>query len=279
MFYIDFSNHFANLLTDEKEDNVTTTISLEAGKDAYTLLDLLRKAAEYKGLKLMEGAFEAYCEPIKTYELDSKALAVLEKVGIRRQLRPDSDRVFTLVDENSQEHNSVYQPSNYWNFKLPDPEAPDPRDREGNPRRIMLSTGLSLNQTKRGIVLSPLAHGSFLSPCDRLPNFRMFKALAESDPEAPAVAKELAASDGSTVVSWTELGLGGIRRLISLFSEFIHGNEEVDKLARRMEIFNPEPYVRYQQPGDELYVAEPAQPRLFAAWQAQLEEYRTKLRV
>lgn len=251
--------------------------NLVRGTDTFTLLDLLRKVAEHKGLKITESASEAYSEPIKVYELDSELLAVLDKVGIRRQPRPDTDRVFTLADENPQQKFPGWAPSNYWNFKLPDPGASDPRDREGSPRQITLSVGFGVNMQKRGIVLSPLAPGSFVSPCDSLPNFRMFKALAEADSEAPAIAKELAASDGNITVSWTELGLGGIRRLISLFSEFTHGNEEVDKLARRMEVFDPEPYVQYQQPGEERYVAEPAQPRLFAAWQAQLDEYRAKL--
>ncbi len=249
-----------------------TAVDLTSGVESFTLLDLLRKAAAHKGLKLHEGASKAYSEPIKVYELDDRMLAALSKHNIKREDRPDCrNEIFTLVDENPQEKVPGWSPSNYWNFKL----------LEGDKRkfdlRVTLSGGFSLNLEKRGIVLVPQAHGSYVSAADSLPNFRMFKALVESDEDAPAVAKELATSDGNITVSWTELGLGGIRKLSHLFSEFAARNEAVTHLGRNGEVFNPVPNPRYQQPGDELFVAEPAQPKLFKAWRAQLNEYRAHL--
>jgi hypothetical protein len=249
-----------------------TALDLVAGVDFFTLLDLFRRAAAHKDLILHESTSKAYSEPIKVYELDDRLLAVLAKHNIKRQDRPDCrNEIFTLVDENPQEKVPGWAPSNYWNFKLLK------GDKRKFDLRVTLSVGFSLNLEKRGILLVPQAHGSFVSAVDLLPNFRMFKALVENDDEAPAVAKELAASDGSIVVSWTELGLGGIRKLSCLFSEFAARNETVAQLGRNGEIFDPAPNPRYQQPGDELFIAEPAQPKLFQAWRAQLNEYRTSL--
>lgn len=249
-----------------------TALDLTAGVDSFTLIDLLRKAAAHKGLTLHEGASKAYSEPIRVYELDGGLLAVLAERNIKRQDRPDCrNEIFTLVDENPQEKVPGWSPSNYWNFKLIE------GDKRKFDLRVTLSVGFGLNLEKRGIVLVPQAHGSYVSAADSLPNFRMFKALVENDEDAPAVAKELAASDGSIVVSWTELGLGGIRKLSHLFSEFAARSEAVVQLGTNGEIFSPAPNPRYQQPGDELFVAELAQPKLFQAWRAQLNEYRAHL--
>ena len=105
----------------------------------------------------------------------------------------------------------------------------------------------------------------------------MFKVLVENDPNPPVVTKELAASNGTTVITWTELCLGGIRRLADLFTEFSAHNETVARLGRNGEVFNPVPNPCYQQPGDELFIMEPAQPKIIEAWRAQLNEYRSHL--
>ena len=245
-----------------------TTLDLTAGVDIFTLLDLLRKVAAHKGLKLQEGASKAYSEPIKVYTLDNKSLAMLAERNIKREDRPDCrNEIFTLVDENPQEKVPGWASSNYWNFKLLE------GDKSKFDLRVTLSVGFGLNLEKRGVVLVPQAHGSFLSPADSIPNFRMFKALVESDADAPEVARELAASDGTIVITWTELGLGGIRKLSHLFSEFVARNETVAQLGGNGEVFNPAPHPRYQQPGDELFIAEPAQPKVIQAWRMKLNEY------
>ncbi|MDZ4296602.1 MAG: hypothetical protein U1A16_04525 [Patescibacteria group bacterium] len=248
------------------------TTVLTVGEDTLTLLDLVRRAATHKGLKLHEGASTAYSEPIKEYVLDEKLLAILAGRGIKRQNRPDRrNETLTLVDENPQERVPGWLPSNCWNFKFLE------GDKRAFDLRVTLSVGFGINFEKRGVVLVPQAHGPSSSPTDRLPNLRMFKALVENDTDAPAVAKELAASGGTTVVTWTELGLGGIRRLADLFTEFTAGNETVARLGRTGEVFDPAPNPRYEQPGDELFIPEPAQPKILEAWRAQLSEYRSRL--
>jgi len=248
------------------------TTGLTMGENALTLLDLLRRAAAHKGLRLHEGASKAYSEPIKEYTLDERLLAALAERNIKRRDRPDCrNEIFTLVDENPQTKVPGWSLSNYWNFKLVD------GDKCRFDLRVTISVGFGINFEKRGVVLVPQAHGSYVSAADQLPNFRMFKALVELDTDAPAVAKELAASDGTAIVTWTELGLGGIRRLADLFTEFAARNETVARLGRNGEVFDPAPSPRYKQPGDELFIPEPEQPQIIETWRSQLNEYRSHL--
>lgn len=248
------------------------TLALRKGKDCFTLLDLIRKAAAKKGLMLHEGASRPYSEPIATYALDDKLLALLAERGIKRQARPDCQhRIFTLIDENPQEPSPGFAASNYWNFQLVEGQ----RDRFD--LRISLAVGFAVNIEKRGVTLWPQAHGTYLTAADHLPNFRMFKALVESGGEVLAVAREIAESGGHVLVGWRDLRLGGIRKLSDLFKEFARGNRVVEHLAREGEVFNPAPYPSRQEIADTLFIAEPAQSRVIAAWREQLASYRAAL--
>lgn len=250
-----------------------TEAVLTPGVDTFTLLDLFERAAGHKDLTLHRGnGSRVRSEPITTYVLDEQVLAALAQRGIRREPRPDCrDEIFTLVDQNPQEHVPGWVPSCYWNFK----------QRDGAEHqfdlRMTLGVHFYVHTERRGIVLVPQASGSFVSPVDRLPNFRMFQALVEHDDAAPAIAKELAASDGDIVVTWTDLGLGGIRSITALFDEFAQRREAIVRLGGNHEVFQPDPHPPYQRPVNELFVAEPAQPRVFDAWRAQLSEYRALL--
>ncbi len=234
-------------------------IILALGVDAFTLSDLFKKAAAHKGLSLGEG--KTYSEPIKTYPLDERLLAVLAERKIKRHDRPDA--VFTLVDENPQERIPGFESGNYWNFTPTEP-------RDGEPKfnlEISLCVKFGMSIERRGITLRPQAHGTFLSAADDLPNLRMFRALVENDETAPPIAEELAASDGDIAVTWTDLDLGGIRKLPVLFAEFARNSDTI----RGLKFFTPNSH------DDHLFIAEPAQSRIFQAWQKQLEEYRAKL--
>ncbi len=248
-------------------------LELMIGVDVFTLLGLFRKAAIDKGLEFHESIM-SISSPIKMYELNNRLLTFLATRNIKRQDRPDcGNEIFTLIDENPQDKVPGWAPSNYWNFKLS--EAKNMFDLQ-----VMISVSFDLNLEKRGIVLIPKASGSFVSPTDLLSNFRMFKALVESDNNAPVVAKELAASDGSIVVLWTDLGLGGIRKLSHLFLEFAGENRAILELGRDGKIFNPSPnFHKSLDLNYERFITERAQPKLFQIWRTQLEEYRSSLLV
>jgi hypothetical protein len=245
-------------------------IPLEEGRDVFTLLSLLRKAAEFKGLKLAkESESGAYTEPIATYVLDRKLLNILAENNIKQHPRPDD--IFTLSDENWQEKAPGWSPSNYWNFKKV-------QGKNEFDLKMTLVAGVNLaSYEDRGIRLTTKVHGTFLSACDRLPNFRVFKALVESGvQEVPDVAHKLVAGEGTLVVSWTDIGLGGMRRMSSLFFEVFGNKSEVNAIANRGGVFNPPPH-RLSMGDKDIFVAEPAQPRVMKAWREQIKKYSASL--
>lgn len=248
-------------------------ITLVPGVEVFTETELLRLAAEHKGVELHchEGKWSDQSRSIKGYVLDEALLALLKEKGIKREPRPD--QVFTLVDENPQEHRPGWSPSNYWNFKIP--EGGDGR----YDLRIELGCKLLIDSQERGVVFWPNAHGTFLSPADHLPQIRMLRALVENDEEAPTILKALAESEGTIVVFWADLGLGGIKTVSDLFFEFSRGRDEVQRLAHQHRIYSPDPQMSTNIGAERIYIAEPAQPRVLKAWKAQLAAYRAKLDV
>lgn len=253
---------------------------LKRGQDCFTRLDLLKKAATFKGLRLEGGMaqsslryIDAWSKPIKKYSLDGKILAFLAERGIKLHERPDCNgETITLADENPQPEVPGFAPSNYWNFKLV----------KGTTRRfdlkMSLVAGLGINMERRGIVLWPHASGTFVSASDPLPNFRMFEALTENDRHAPKVAPEIISQkENGLLISWADLGLGGIRKMSTLFGEFSKGNKAIERLAEKQEVFDPNPYPYHQESGLEMFLAEPAQPYIFQFWQEQLKDYQRSL--
>ncbi|MFA6594557.1 MAG: hypothetical protein WCT16_04880 [Candidatus Buchananbacteria bacterium] len=256
------------------ENEPVTLGPLSIGQEAFGESDLLRRAMEFKGLEfgyLHSERSGASSQPIKEYTLDDKLLAVLASQGIKQQARPDCrGEIFTLVDKNPQEKNLDFAPSNFWNFELV----------EGQGRkfdlRVSLQVSCYIHLKKRGIVLRPVASGCYVSASDRLPNWRMFKALVESDESAPSIAKELALSDGEVLVTWTDLDLGGIRTSSDLFAEFSNGRRTIGQLASLNIVFDPPPYLTLWQ-RNQWFITEPAQSKLFQVWRQQLDDYRSSL--
>lgn len=250
-----------------------TKVRLVPEKDCFTMAELFAKAAEYKGLRLLNKDSKKYSEIIKTYVLDAGLISILAKQGIEQQ--PRSDQVFTLVDKNPQKGMSGYVPSNYWNFALVE-------DSESGISKFNLKISLCVtfhfSRPNRGIGLTPISSSPLISPADLLPNLRMFKALTDNDQNACPLAKEIASSDGVVWVTWTELGLGGIRPLSDLFNEFAGSNQKVKNLALGEDVFDPPPRnTQSHKLSDKLFITEPVQPRVFQAWREQLEKYQRSL--
>ena len=254
-----------------------TTVDLVPGVEVFPESELLRLAAAHKGLELLPykiGESNVQSTTVKTYVLDDTLLATLYQRGFKRQPRPDTrHQIFTLVDENPQEPRPGYIASNYWNFKLLEGEGPRQFD-----LAVSLSFQLWIDTAERGIVFKPWAVGTGMSAGDRLPVLRMIRALVENDPDAPAVLKELAESEGTLVVTWSDLGLGGIQTLSSLYFEFSRGRKHVEDLGRSWQgVFTPDPQLSGRIGQERLYITEPVQPRVVRAWRAQLKEYRNQL--
>jgi len=233
---------------------------LVQGKNCFTVRQLVEKAAAFKGLKVSE--HDLVSRPIKTYELSENILPFLREEGIEQQPRPD--KVITFVDKRPQTPPPGYSPSNYWNFT---------QKEDGSYQlKIAISVILRVDQKERGVIMYPNALGTFLSPCDHLTNLHMLRALVKSDKHAPAVAKELVASNGKIIVFWADLGLGGIRPLQELFYEFAGNNDKISHLYPH-NVFDPLPHVNGQKQEDEIFVIESAQPDLIKTWRKQLKSY------
>ena len=226
-------------------------------------------AANFKGLAVREddGGCRYHSDPIKTYVLGDDELFFLNQQGIVDGGYPGEKKHHILIDTNASE-------GARWSF-----QRCKTKKQEFN-LSVELWVGIEIDIKKRGVVFWPRAASSFISPAERFPQFRMFKALVDSDKNALVVAKEIAESDGSIIITWSELGLGGIRKLSSLFHEFAGGNDLVRDLARRVSgIFTPAPSQQFQQPSQEMYIAEPAQAVVFENWRKQLKSYRARLAV
>lgn len=241
----------------------STLIKREIG--LFTVRQLCEKAAEFKGLQFKKSERRLCSTTIKTYTLTNDLLTHLATKGIMHEERTDTERIYTLVDTNPQQPTPGFCASNYWNFMIP---------REGEQPELMveLSVEFAFRSKRRGIVFFPRAFGGVCAPADDLPNFRMFSALAGSDPDVNPIAHEIASS-GTLTVTWTQLGLGGLRTLDQLFAEFSNGNEQIIKLARQGQVFQPKPYSNTQT----MFVTEPDQPTLFDLWDEQLTNYRASL--
>lgn len=234
--------------------------------DTLTSLDILRMAALHKGLELEENtSTKVSSKPIRTYLLSDGQLKALAGRGFRQQARPDcKNEILTLIDENSSPEEPIY-----WNFKL----LPGGGNEGYNfDLRVLLTVDFDIDFKKGGVVLWPMAHSPFLSPANRSPHFVMFKTLVEADENALDIAREIASSSGSIIVTWADLGLDGIRRIDDLFNELAGENEKVKKLGRTGEVFDPTPY-----PHDKLFIIKSAQPDMIQTWKEQLDWYRNSL--
>jgi len=244
--------------------------------NAFTPPDLFRKAGAHTRLRgLHPVSYDEralHSDTIKDYILSQELLAILEKHGIKQQPRPDmGGRIFTIIDHNTPSGD------NYWNFQVRDRRYTKQEEKRFN-LRISLSAELRINE-EDGVVLTPRASGTFLWPSDNLPHLHMFRALVESNKRAPAIAKKLAASDGSITIAWEDLGLGGILTLAKLFKNFAGESETVARLCADENVLDPVPKPRYQKYGDRLFVSASIQPDIIRVWKEQLEQYQEALAI
>ena len=226
--------------------------------------ELVERAAGLIELTLLAEPARYQTEPIVTYRLDVGILVKLEQLGIRRE--PRTDGTFTLVDQNPYaKPDDGFARSNYCNFKVGEDEEVD--------LTVKLFAMAEVSLENRGVVFRPRVCASLVSASDQPPNSNFFRALIELDHRAPDVARCLA-RDGKYVVSFSALGLGGLRSLHALLLEFAGGNDAVKGLGYAG-ILEPSP-----EPlkGRTTFVAETAHPRIFQAWAHQHATYVASLR-
>ncbi len=249
-----------------------TSFFLEIGKNCFREADIFKKAVEYKSL-LYQGV-NSCSETFVTYDLDERLLALLAEAGIRKN--PCSENVFSLVDTNSQKTEPGVPLSNFWNFQLVEnSEKPD--------LRIHLYVILKNSSKKRGVTMLSCTKGAF-PPLDHLPNFRMFKTLVEcGGQEVPLIAKDLRANEGKVFISWTELGLAGIRTLGNLWLEFVDYHEATRDLSVVEDQCFKSPFLENIQDVigiKDLFILESVQGKIFEEWERRIGigNYKTEAR-
>ncbi len=234
---------------------------LEAGQDSFTLLDLIRKAADHVGVIYHEGGKRAHSETIVSYPIDDATLKFLSTQGFEHEFRDDG--VLTIAAHKG-----------YWNYRFRSRDERPPDDLV-----MQLCVGFSLDPKGQGIGVVPLAHGTFFSPASESPaNLQMFRSLVKLHPDAPEIVRKIVEDHGHVRVTWTELGLGGVLRIYELFDQFAAGNDRLKHLARNtMSPFDPAPYDTRRQPGEVLYFSALAQAKVLDAWAGQLQGFHATL--
>lgn len=244
-------------------------LHLVPGQDVFTERQLLERALSHMGVGLGNDIHSS--ENLLQITLEQPHLAILARHNIKRQNRAGNTDYFYLIDENPQQIVPGWSPSCGWSYKRKEDKSFD--------LTTSIYAHLAISNEFRGIVLTPKVSGTGASACDLLPNVRMCKALVEVvGDDAHAAAKVMAAAeDGAHVVSWTDMGLGGIRSMADLFHEFRRGNEELRRLADSHRVFDPDPWPEFILSHEKRFVVEHQQPRTFVQWRSQLAQYKNSL--
>lgn len=240
---------------------------LKQGVDFFTGRDLYEMTAHLLGLRMAQNDSLVLSRPLKNYRLKPKLLAFLANCGIKQQQRPDG--IFTLIDGNLQNEVPGWAPSNYWNFR----EVKDISN-----LKLGLTIRLQMDQQKSGILVLPATSAGLVSPCDHLPNWRMFQAIARYDEHVPRLVLKLANSEkGHFLVIWKELKLEGLRTLDDLFRDFAGNNEAISQLASHHLVFEPKPH--HSCSAEMQYIVKEVQEKILAQWRQQLKLYKEQLSV
>lgn len=228
---------------------------------------LIKKALASKSLELAQ-SHPFRSNSVITYLLNGVFLEALEENSFELTERPDG--IITLSDKLARQTGIDYL--NYWNF----------RNREGEKDELALALGVSasLSQRQRGIVLFPnVLGGTCLSAEAISSQKRVFEVAVRVFPTTPPIIHEIVKGGGEIVVSWTEMGMGGIRPIEGIFDEF--RGEDNDNMVKQlcrsgMSPFEPNPYSLITK---DAFLPEPYQPLLFHIWTEQLKNFKNRIPV
>ena len=237
-------------------------VVLTPGVDIFTEEMLYERVAQSVGLEYEVGETRT-SNTFATFDLDAQLLAHLNINGIQ-EFRPVGADIFTLVDTNKpQDHQPGFSPSNVWSF------------RSGEISVISLGVTFCIIPYYRGVSLQPLTRGQASSPSDNLPNMRMFSALVETNIvlDLPQIARTIAQATEDVIIPWGKIGLGGLRRLTTIFDEFSWDNGFIRQLAQKdSTVFIPHPYLN----DSFQWVVEENHFQILRAWSQQLKAYQSR---
>ncbi|MBI2626686.1 MAG: hypothetical protein HYW77_00360 [Parcubacteria group bacterium] len=230
--------------------------------------EIIEKAATCKGLtvkRYREDREYSETEVIGTYKLDKGLLEALGKVGFTFEpgRKPPHDSMIYLTGNSNQRGQEVFE-SDCWAWKRTDTN-----------HELTIYLRLSVSEKERGVVVVPQVWGNCsVGACHRPTINKLVVAIGGYATDAHPLLKEMAV-DSYPTIHWSDIGLGGIKSVGTLFRELYGHNESVSRLAdSNVSPFAPSP----KQAGYNYFVVESYQPRLFEQWKNQLQEYKDRLR-
>jgi hypothetical protein len=230
--------------------------------------ELIEKAATSRGLTIKryrEDRGYSETEVIGTYKLDKGLLEALGKVGFTFEpgRKPPYDAMIYLTGNSNQRGQEVFE-SDCWNWK-----------RTETDHKLTIYLRLLVSEKERGVIAVPEVWGNCSGGACHRPTINKFvMAVAGYSQEAHSLLKEMTA-DSYPTIYWSDIGLGGIKSVSTLFRELYGHNESISRLAdSNVSPFAPSP----KQAGYNYFVVESDQPRLFEQWNKQLQEYKDRLR-
>ncbi|MBI5732665.1 hypothetical protein HY967_01755 [Candidatus Jorgensenbacteria bacterium] len=239
--------------------------------------ELISRAASSKGLVLKDKLRNSYSclkfdsEVIGTFNLERGFISALEKQGFTfgPGTKPPHNEMAYLSGHSDQRGSEVFE-SDCWAW-----------GKEEKNIQLTVYFRLSVAERERGVLCIPYVWGNCSGGACHRPTIDKFvKVVAEHFPDTHPLIREAVNADFRPVISWRDIGLGGIRSIEELFDELYGRNEKVAKLAgSSLSPFDPDPNPRKSilEVTDRAFVVETDQPTLFKRWRDQLQFFKTDL--
>jgi hypothetical protein len=244
------------------------TVKKEIAAQIIGAKELVTKALEFKGLQFAQMGSVSCSKPFAT-QLITKAFfkAMVEQNCVIRICGATTGGHLRIYLGKPTARDEAYIPTTQWAF---------PRD---NSVSLELSVGFKMSFGGRCLRLFPRVFSNQATAMEDV-QMAIFRAYAMAFPESDPIVKEIILGEGSAYVGFWNLGLGGLRSIASLFSEFCGDNSgNLSRLAHSdLNPFSFDPTGSYMPIGErERYLPEPYQPQLLRLWAAEREEYKSRI--
>lgn len=236
--------------------------------------DLIKKAAASFGLVLSEKPRE-YCsnpqfdsKPVGIFTLDEGFLSVLKRKGFT--FGPGAKHQDTIyLDGHSDQKGAEIWDTDFWAW-----------DKTTNePKQIAVSFRLRVEEDQKGVVCMSETSGN---ACHRPTIDKFVTAAAEYFADAHILIKNSHNPENRPVITWSSIGVEGIKSVGSIFRELY--SYEKNKAVVALSASNLSPFIpapSQQQNGvwttDRLFVLAPQQDRLVWQWKRQLADFKALL--
>lgn len=205
---------------------------------------------------------------IGEYSLDANLLKSLEKAGFTFEPGRDELRknCIYLAGHSNQKGSDVFE-SDCWMWHKEDAD-----------RCLTIHFNLCVSEKDRGLLAIPHIWGNCRGGACHQPTInRLVRAIARHFEDSHLLLKKMANDLNYPVILWSDMGLGGLRSVQTLFEELYGKNDLVVSLSKwHRSPFHPSPV---SEMGEEKYfVPERIQRFLMDQWIGQLRAFKDSLR-